>query len=185
MNDEKKFKRKVINIIVLTAAMLLAEVAAIFWLSSLASKKAAEIEEKRLLVSSLKREISSFDFLNKDYERAKPFIHPLENALPKEEGLARVLDDLESIGRKLGIRLSVRLESQSSLPAEVEGVRFVPFSASLASDLAYSRFRQFLGELHGSPLFTQVDSFSISSPASINAGNSGGNIIIQGRIYVR
>ncbi len=179
MDDKIIFRKKIIKSLIITTAILALEVGILIFIIDVISKKAAEIKERKILAISFEREAADFENLKKDYEKIKPYLGTIDSAIPNEENLFRILEAMENVGLKLGVRISLRLESQSALPSEISGVNYVPFSASFEAN--YDILRNYLKALNDSPIFVSVDSVSIGGGSIFN--NSA--IRLSGKIYTK
>lgn len=179
MNNKTDFQKKILRSIAITVLILIAEAMVLFFVIQVVQKKQREITERKMLAISFEQETANFGNMEKDYQRIKPYLETINNTLPDEENLFKILKAIEDVGLKFGIRISLRLENQSSLPSEISGVNYVPFSVSLEGN--YNILRNYLKEIDYLPIFIGIDSIGISGSSIFN--NSA--IQLRGKIYAR
>ena len=179
MNNKTDFQKKILKSIIATVLILVVEATVLFFIIQTVSKKAAEITERKMLAISFEQETANFGNMEKDYQRIKPYLGTINNTLPDEENLFKIPGAIEDIGLKFGIKVSLSLKSQSSLPSEISGVNYVLFSASL--DGNYNILRNYLKEIDYLPIFAGVDSVVIGGSSIFN--NSA--IQLGGKIYIK
>lgn len=180
MDDILLFRKKIIQSASVILVIVAVGIAVSLLLFNQISKKAAEVTGKKKLLFSLEQEKLNFDNLEKDYAKVKPYFATVKGALPDEENLFRILEALQNAGLKSGLQTSLKLNSQSVLPAGIDGVQYIPFE--LAVDGNWSTLRDYLKTIDGLPIFTDIDSVSLSSPNSITAS---GGAILRGKIFIR
>lgn len=173
------FSKKIIKSLTITFIAILAGAVLSSFLAGLISKKSAEVAEKKNLAASFSSEQSGFSSLEADYQKIRPYMATVENVLPGEENLFRVVEAVENLAAKNGIKISINLDAQTPLPGKVAGARQVPFSAALSAD--YTVFKNFLAELDTLPIFVSVESFTMSGTSI----SSGGSINLKGIIYTK
>lgn len=180
MDEKITFRKKAIRLLAISAGIFALELVILVLILNTLSNKMARAEEKKTLLLSFREERANFEGLERDYERVKPFTLTLENALPDEENLLRVLEALEGASKRFGGSISLNLQAQGPQPSGIEGVRFVNFSAVLEG--GYDNLRNYLKEVARLPIFVDFDSIRISSPSSIF---SGGTTNLSGKIYIK
>lgn len=179
MNNKTDFQKKILKSIAITVLILAAETAVLFFVIQAISGKAAEITERKMLTISFERETANFGNIEKDFNRISPYLSTIENILPDGENLIRVLEALNNFGLKFGVSSSLKLESQSLLPADIAGLNYVSFSATL--DGNYESLRKYLKEFSQQPIFASIESISLSGQSIF----SSARIQLNGKIYVK
>lgn len=180
MEDKNIFRKKILRFAAISAGIIALEAAAIVFLLGRISSRADEVTAKRTLLLSFQEEVAGFDVLERDYQRILPFIGTISATLPDAENLFRVVEALQNAALALGSSMTLTLQSQFPLAADISGVNYVPFSATL--DGNYELVRRYIQGLENIPVFVAVEAVSLSSPSSIFAG---GNISLSGKIYTR
>ncbi len=179
MEEKIFFRKKIVQSLIITAVILLAEIGALFFVIKIVESKTKQVRERQILIASFEQEREGFDELEKNYEFLKQYLPAIDDSLPTEETLFKILEALENAGLKFGIRPSINLESQTSMPSEINEVNYVSFGASF--DGNYVLLRDYLKELNNSPIFVTIDSVRIGG----NSIFSNGNIQLKGKIYIK
>ncbi|GEM_PF-2640377 len=168
--------RLAVRLILLTAVFAIG--LAFFW--NYISDRAHSLEEQRLLLAAFEEERLNASHLKDDYARISPFLSTIENALPTEESLYRVVEALENIAEQNGLKVAISLEGQSVQPTGVSGVNYIGFRGVLDGNL--EGLRKYLSAIDASPVFASVHAISLTGS---NVFYQNGTLTIRGKIYTK
>ena len=160
------FSKKIFKMIELTILILIIEAAIIFFLVARLNASIVKINEKQRLLTIAKTERLSTVALQNDFEKIKPFFPALESAFPNENNLYYTVKQMETLGEKIGSRVSVQVTSSAILTDAITGARYVSFRA--ISDGNYETLRRYLKELGKAPFFAKIDSINNQSRADLS-----------------
>lgn len=175
----KSGKKQIIISLAATVGVLALEITLLVFLAAAVSREANEAAEKKSLALVYEEEQADFSDLEKDYAKISPYLPVIQNVLPGDDNLFRSVEALENLALKHGLSLSLRLESQTSLPSKIVGVKAVPFSASFTGN--YQSLRDYLAALETLPVFAGVEAISINGQSIF----SDSPVNLKGIIYAQ
>lgn len=142
-------------------------------------REAEKMKERAFLIDSERENKNDAGAVAAAFDKIQPLLPVFASALPNEDSIINALDQIVLKSREFGYRVSVNLESQSTTPTDIPGVRAIAVSFSVEAN--YSALRQYLALLSNLPLFIEISSFSLKGPSIMERGTAQ----IRGRIFIR
>lgn len=174
------YSKKIIIIAAVGVIVIVIEIVVLWWLSGKIVLRSKEITTKQRLLTEVEKSRLEFSSLRNDWELVKDFVTRLDTALPEQEQLYSLIGEINNVATRSGNRQTLTVEGFFPRPSPVEGVSFMPFSASIAG--SYQSLRNYLQDLATLPFFVRIESILISSPENITAES---RINISGKIFLR
>ena len=180
MFNKSDFSKKIFKMVGLMVLILAIETAIAFFLIAQLNTAIIKTNEKQRFLMIAKTERLSMVALQNDFEKIKPFFPALESAFPNENNLYYTVKQMETLGERVGNRISVQVTSSAISTDAITGARYVSFRA--ISDGNYETLRRYLQELGKAPFFAKIDSLNITGLPSINNQSRAD---LSGTLYIQ
>lgn len=174
------FYKKVLKSLGLTSAILITGGITIYFLVNYLDKIIISVNQNQQLLATTKAERLSFVSLQNNFQKVEKFFPSLENALPDENNLYYIAEQMEAAGANTGNSVSVQITSSQVAVDEQTGAKSVLFSARLSGN--YESFKNYLKALNSLPFFVKISSWNISGNPSVSNESQVG---FSGEIFVR